>query len=562
MSEIAGAFVDWGRNPDSNDLRILWVPAPITEVTIQDILDTCRAISDDVANIDKRKLILRSGGEEELSSGDFVGLTVTANNMAVAFEARHNIKQVGTVTTGHPAGTDLYDASALFLANGVTQGMLIRNLTDGSTCEVLTTISDTLLYCTALSGGVDNEWGLGDSYKINEIVRCSISGGNLVARSYAGANIPKALPTFGVYLETTESTAASTANQTQLEAGTFGGRISIDVENVTGNAVSGTSYPAGAPHAPSSNVADALLIDAQVGRGFRSLRFISSATLAAGVSIPGFQVTGANKLTVTLTVEAGADVTGCNFRDLTLSGSLDDNSYINECVVLDLGFVEGDIHRSEIEGEMVLGGAAGLELWKCYSGRRGALDPAIINVNGGGRNCSIVDFHGHLKVRGMTDFGIVAIHTTGAHIQLEDTNTAGFIHLMGNFDLTDESADTCVVVKNYQLARQSTLESLTNAIKVNQSFVLDFANDIFKGHIWCQQGSTLVVPSAVTVTLYDEAGNTVFSQAGSVDTQGVFQLTKTTAGIPLTTAPYYTIATATVPGFGVQYSTIGLAAIA
>lgn len=208
MSEIAGAWVDWGYDPET-DIRILWIPSPIDEVVVQDILDTCRAIEDELDALDKPALIDRSGGEEDLTGGIFNALTVTLSNLQVAFEARDIVEESGSVTTPSAAGTELHDSTAQLITNGVRRGSIITNEVDNSWATVLQVVSETFLRCTALSGGTDNQFDLTDTYTINRVVKCTIGGGNLVSRDYLGASIDDTLPTFGTQIVKSASSSAT-----------------------------------------------------------------------------------------------------------------------------------------------------------------------------------------------------------------------------------------------------------------------------------------------------------------------------------------------------------------
>lgn len=74
--------VDWVASP-----RIITIAAPSTEITIQDLHDTCRSIEAKHFGIDEGPLIA-SAGKEDLGGGVEVGLTSTLQNAVIAFEAR------------------------------------------------------------------------------------------------------------------------------------------------------------------------------------------------------------------------------------------------------------------------------------------------------------------------------------------------------------------------------------------------------------------------------------------------------------------------------------------
>ena len=74
--------VDWERSP-----RVITVAAPSTEITIQDLVDTCRYYEELLVNIDDPHLI-NAAGKEFLGGTTYVGITATLQNAVLAFEAR------------------------------------------------------------------------------------------------------------------------------------------------------------------------------------------------------------------------------------------------------------------------------------------------------------------------------------------------------------------------------------------------------------------------------------------------------------------------------------------
>ena len=82
MSIRTDISIDWGASP-----RLLTIAAPSTEVTVQDIVDTCREFEDTFPNMNRPKLI-DAAGKEFLGGVTYVGITATFQNAVIAFEAR------------------------------------------------------------------------------------------------------------------------------------------------------------------------------------------------------------------------------------------------------------------------------------------------------------------------------------------------------------------------------------------------------------------------------------------------------------------------------------------
>ena len=82
MSVRQDITINWAVSP-----RIIEVAAPSVSLTIQDLYDTVRSLSDDVSGIDEPEIIDGSG-KEVLSATELVGLTVKLLNAKVKFENR------------------------------------------------------------------------------------------------------------------------------------------------------------------------------------------------------------------------------------------------------------------------------------------------------------------------------------------------------------------------------------------------------------------------------------------------------------------------------------------
>ena len=82
MTARTDLTVDWYASP-----RIITVLSPSTEITIQDLVDTCRVLEEEYVAMDDDHLV-DAGGKENLGGGVKVGITATLRNALVAFETR------------------------------------------------------------------------------------------------------------------------------------------------------------------------------------------------------------------------------------------------------------------------------------------------------------------------------------------------------------------------------------------------------------------------------------------------------------------------------------------
>lgn len=74
--------IDWESSP-----RVITVASPSVEVSVQDLVDTCRSHEQQLLNMDDEHLI-NAAGKEPLYGTVQVGITAQLNNAVVAFEAR------------------------------------------------------------------------------------------------------------------------------------------------------------------------------------------------------------------------------------------------------------------------------------------------------------------------------------------------------------------------------------------------------------------------------------------------------------------------------------------
>ena len=201
--------VDWSVSP-----RIFEVASPSTELTIQDLLDTCRVLEDDLTPGMSEPRLIDAAGKDPLEGGLFVGVTAALQDTQIAFEARDTEVESGTVTTG---GTIIFtDTAADFTAAGVVRGSSLINYTDGSVADVREVLSSTQLETTALTGGTSDDWVVSDVYGVFNVIQCVISGGNLVAVDANDSAIDPVLPTFSTQVVRVGSSSATLIQSSEI----------------------------------------------------------------------------------------------------------------------------------------------------------------------------------------------------------------------------------------------------------------------------------------------------------------------------------------------------------
>ena len=207
MAVRTDVIVRWEFSP-----RVILVLAPSQEITIQDLVDTCRVLEQDLDTGLQYDSLINAAGKEDLGNGIQVGITAELNNAVLGFEGRFDATSKGFVTTANATGEMLIDSSATFITDGLMAGDVVVNHTDGSTATVFRVDSETMLLTSELKGGSDNEFGLNDDYGVHQFARCSISGGNLVAVDEAGDAREAVFTTPYVFVDRAASTSAALVN--------------------------------------------------------------------------------------------------------------------------------------------------------------------------------------------------------------------------------------------------------------------------------------------------------------------------------------------------------------
>lgn len=434
MAERGDIVVTWPLSP-----RVITVAAPSTEIVQQDLVDTLRKLESELVALDDDPIV-DAAGKEDLGGGVLVGISTTLQNAQLAFEARTTPTEMGTATAG--GVTVLTDLAAHFVTKGVQRGALIINFTDRSVAEVLSVESQTQLTHVVLKGGMDNDWTVGDTYRIFNIVQCNVTGGNLVAIDDVGDPMSPVFPTAFTQVVKTASSSATLQELTAIEYASFENAVHVSILGVPG-----TTYPTGTPRQPVNNLDDAVAI--AVERGFDTLHFESNWTFFAATYLSGYNVTGKGMTRTIFTFEPGSVLALCAIHDATCEGEMIGATSFQDCSLKGLGTASplpaGDL---EILAEHCLIDGL-LHVPVNYTGIMRALDcwstsesglPPVLDMNGAKCEVHLRNFSGHCIIRNCTDDeAVVKIYFTSGGVTLEDNVTAGNFVFAGNGILDDQS---------------------------------------------------------------------------------------------------------------------------
>lgn len=203
MAIISGTTVNWGVSP-----RIIIIPLPITEATIEDLQDTLQDLEDDEIGVVFQKLRTTAGGED-LGGGTSVGWTMTLNNAQIQFQGRTTATESGAVSSNDTTGTLLNASGGQFVTNNVSRGNTVFNSTTGSMATILSVTDEQNLISQQITGGTRTTWLNTDNYTIYANVQCNIFGGNLVAVDDVGATISPVLESPNTNVVRTSSSSST-----------------------------------------------------------------------------------------------------------------------------------------------------------------------------------------------------------------------------------------------------------------------------------------------------------------------------------------------------------------
>ena len=436
MAERSDLSTLWGLSP-----RLIEIAAPSTEIVIQDLHDTLKSNTEEASENDDSldalddDPLIDSAGKESLGGGVLVGITSTLLNAQVVFESRLTPTSTGTATaasSNNGGVITLQDTGATFVTDGVERGAVVINFTDESITEVLTVVDEQNLICRELRAGSGNDFGIGDSYKIWNIVQCDISGGNLVAVDAVDAELPPVFPSAFTQIVRTSSSSATLQELADIQYASFGGAVHVDLLS----SFSGVTYPKGTPRQPVNNFADALTI-LQV-RGFDEIHILGSATLDGTLNYENLKFLGQSKNLTVLTIPSGANVLNCEFEECTLIGTLDGNSLAKNCLISNVSFISGFMELCVLQGTIVLGGGTTAYLLDCYSGVPGGSTPTI-DFGGTGQALAIRGYDGGIQLINKTGTDACSIDMNSGQVIVDDTVNNGTVVLRGVGKWTNRS---------------------------------------------------------------------------------------------------------------------------
>lgn len=234
--------------------------------------------------------------------------------------------------------------------------------------------------------------------------------------------------------------AAGLISNAAIEFSSFGNAVTIDAIN----GVTGTVFPKGTAQAPVNNVADAKLIADT--RGIKRFNVVGNFTFTTGDNVENFEIYGINPNKTVLTFESGADTYGVDIFNATVQGVFDNLATFEDCRLLDIDMVEGYAYRCLMAGTFAVVGVGQTAFIDCWDGIvQNGVYP-IIDCGGGGRDISIKNWHGDVKIINKTGTDDMEINmNSGGTVLIDSTVTDGLIRCTGSMKVIDNSTGTADV---------------------------------------------------------------------------------------------------------------------
>jgi hypothetical protein len=418
MSFRSDISVDWSVTP-----RIITVGSPSTDLSVQDLIDTCRELEQEMPNLVYPHLI-NASGKEPLGSGVSVGVTAELRNAVVAFEPRLVSSVSGTASSADPDGEILEDAGATFISSSIVAGDSITNIADGSVSSIKEVISETQVRVFGLQDGSDNQWEVGDTYKIWNKIQCEVNGGNLVAVDYSGTPISAFLPTKNTYVVRTSSSSATLQDIEAIQYASYGGGVHIEASSP----YAGIDYPVGTEEFPVNNLTDAEEI-AQT-RGFVKFFIRGDYTITTENVSEGYIFEGQSLTLTTIHIESAANVANCEFDNARITGTLDGGNTLRGCIADGINYVNGSLQNCGLHGTIHLDGGSEAKFINCYSDESSVVHP-VIDMGGSGQSLLVRNYSGGLDLENKTGLDSVSIDFATGEIIIANTVIAGDIFIRG-----------------------------------------------------------------------------------------------------------------------------------
>ena len=210
------------------------------------------------------------------------------------------------------------------------------------------------------------------------------------------------------------------------------------------NGQAGTSTPIGTRGRPVNNFDDARAI--AENNSISVIQILSPATVANTDFGAGYTFR-ADSGVIQVDIEPSANVLGCTFENMTISGTLDGSNTFRQCAILDIEYVNGFIYQCALAGTITVGGGAQASILDCWSNIAGggAGQSPEIDMGGFGNSLALRNYSGGIELRNYSGGGGVSLDMSSGRVVMDPTITAGEMTVRGVADVIDNSTGTAQI---------------------------------------------------------------------------------------------------------------------
>jgi len=225
-----------------------------------------------------------------------------------------------------------------------------------------------------------------------------------------------------------------------MQAASFDGGITIDVAS----SYSGTTFPVGTRGYPVNNLTDCMSI--LNARGMKQINVASALTVGSGdFSNNRIRFVG-DSIHTTITIQSGANISYCEFNNLTVVGTLDNGALVKECVVSNINLVDASLFTCAVVGDVFIDGNAQCTILNCYSATPAEAVVAIDLSNAGSDHVIVVrGWTGDFRIINCSVSVIVELDLTAGRLTIESTVSNGTFNIYNGAVVVNQSSGTAVV---------------------------------------------------------------------------------------------------------------------
>ena len=233
----------------------------------------------------------------------------------------------------------------------------------------------------------------------------------------------------------TSANSAGLTNISEIRGTAFEGHVRVD--SIKG--FPGTIYPIGTFKKPAINPTNALAIAQR--EGLDAIEFASSETLSGLDFSAGYNFSASSPSKL-LTIDPSADVTGCSFTNMSLTGEVDGINLLERMKAIACTNMSGFAESVSFEGVNTL--SNNIEMLNCFSGETLNGKPTFVI---GGNDIQISNWFKSIEISGATAGSTGTIHLTGGRIYFDASCVDGTINVRGEpFEIIDNSGPGFIVV--------------------------------------------------------------------------------------------------------------------